>query len=197
MSNAQGLDVSSWQNAFDWRGHPGLDFAAAKAYEAGSGEDPQFARNWDDMWSAFGGRLVRIGYCFGHPGDSPVTQADVFVQLVRDHGLRAGDHFALDLEVLDGQPVPEVTRWARIFSRRVNDLTPGSHCFAYTFADFAAPWGHWPLWEADWNAPAPRVPAPWKTWKLWQSAVRGTDVDQFNGDREEMLNYMLMPPDRR
>ena len=197
MSNARGLDVSSWQGAFDWRGHPDITFAAAKCYEAGAGEDPQFARNWSDMWTTFSGKIPRIAYCFGHPGDSAVTQADVLVQLTRDHGLQAGDHLALDLEVTDGISVPEVVSWARVFSRRVNDLTPGHHCFSYTFADFAAPWGRWPLWVADWDVAGPRVPPPWKRWRLWQSAVRGTDLDQYNGDKAAMLDWMLMPADRR
>ena len=144
-----GIDVSHWQGAFDWRGHPDITFAAASA-QGRRREDPQFART-GRTWTTFSGKMPRIAYCFGHPGDSAVTQADVLVQLTRDHGLQAGDHLALDLEVTDGISVPEVVSWARVFSRRVNDLTPGHRCFSYTFADFTAPWGRVAAVVADWG----------------------------------------------
>lgn len=197
MSNAQGLDVSKWQGTFDWRGHPDISFAAAKCYEAGAGEDPMFAANWKDMWTTFGGKLVRLAYLFGHPGDSMAAQADTFVQLVRDHGLMEGDHFALDLEVTDGQSAADVVKFARQFSARVNKAALRHRCFGYTFADFEAPWGTWPLWVADWGVAAPTVPRPWTRYWIWQRSGTGLDLDQWNGDKEQMLNFCRMPADRR
>lgn len=196
MSNAQGLDVSTWQGAFDWRGHPLISFAGAKACEHNV-TDPQFARNWADMKDSFGNKLVRIAYCFAHPGEAMAPQADTLVQLVRDHGLQQGDHFALDLEVTDGCKPAEVVAFAREFSHRVNKAAPAHRCFGYTFTDFAAPWGLWPAWIADYGTTTARVPPPWTTWWLWQFRGSPLDLDQFNGDKERLLNFARMPGDRR
>lgn len=200
MSSAQGLDVSAWQNAFDWRGHEGIDFAAAKCYEAGAGEDPQFAANWRDMWTTFGGKLVRVAYLYAHPGASMAAQADTFVQLVRDHGLQAGDHFMMDLEVTDGCSPDQVNAFARQFSHRVNAQAPQHRCLSYTYPGFCVNgigWGYWQLWIADYDVARPAVPAPWTTWAFWQKSARGVDLDEFNGDKEALLSFALMPPDRR
>lgn len=197
MSNARGLDVSVWNGAFPWRGYPGIDFAAAKAYEAGAGEDPMFSANWSDMWTAFGGKLVRIAYGFGHPGAAVAPQATTLVQLVRDHGLQLGDHFMLDLEVTDGVPPGDVVRWAREFSHLVNRQAPEHRCLGYTFPDFAAPWGTWPLFIANTGVSQPAVPPPWTRWWFWQFSQRGLDLDEFCSDKEALLNFMRMPADRR
>ena len=197
MSNAQGVDVSRWQGNFDWRGHPDIAFAGAKCYEAGAGEDPMFAANWHDMWTTFGGRVVRIAYCFFHPGDSVAAQATTFVQLTRDHGLQLGDHFACDGEVTDGLPAPQVKAACRAFSHLVNKAAPEHRCIAYTFRDFGAPWGTWPLWLASPGDMNPAVPAPWKRWWFLQYSQTGLDLDEFAGDRERLLGFARMPADRR
>jgi lysozyme len=197
MSNAQGLDVSVWNGSFDWRGHPDISFAAAKCYEAGAGEDPMFAANWSDAWTTFGGKIVRISYGFGHPGDSVTAQATTLVQLTRDHGLQLGDHFCLDLEVTDGVAPAEVVQWARAYSHLVNKLAPEHRCFGYTFSDFAAPWGTWPLFIANTGVSEPKVPLPWTRWWVWQYSQRGLDLDVFAGNKEELLAFCRMPSDRR
>ena len=197
MTSAQGLDVSRWNGNFDWRGHPDIAFAAAKCYEAGAGEDPMFAANWSDMWTTFSGRVVRIAYIYAHPGDSMAAQADTFVQLTRDHGLQLGDHFALDLEVTDGRPAAEVKAFARAFSHRVNVAAPEHRCIGYTFRDFGAPWGTWPLWVAETGVSEPSVPPPWKRWFFWQWSQAGLDLDVFNGGRDRLNDFARMPADRR
>lgn len=203
MTNARGLDVSDWQGSFDWRGHPDINFAAAKAYEAGVGEDPQFAANWSDMWTTFGGKIPRIAYCYGHPADSVSAQATTLVQLVRDHRLMLGDHFALDMEAgpgestPDGLPAAEVARWSAEFSHLVNKAALLHRCFGYCSADVTWGWGLWPAWTADWGVSTPRVAAPWKTWHIWQVSGTGTDLDQWNGDKAQMLDFCRMPTDRR
>jgi GH25 family lysozyme M1 (1,4-beta-N-acetylmuramidase) len=197
MTNAQGLDVSRWQGSFDWRGHPGISFAGAKAYEAGAGEDPEFAANWRDMWQAFGGKLARISYAFFHPADSVAAQAATLVQLTRDHGLQLGDHFACDGEVTDGLPADEVVRACREFSHLVNKAAPEHRCLAYTFRDFPAPWGTWPLWLAAPGTTDPVVPAPWKRWWIVQYQQTGLDLDEFCGPEDALLSFMRMPADRR
>jgi lysozyme len=197
MSNAQGLDVSKWQGSFDWRGHPDIAFAGAKCYEAGAGEDPAFAANWSDMRTTFDNKLVRIAYCYAHPGYSMAAQADTLVELVKDHGLQAGDHFALDLEVTGDLADTEVVSFARQFSHRVNVAAPEHRCLGYTFSDFPAPWGTWPLWIANYDVAAPKVPAPWDRWWFWQKSANGLDLDEFCGDRERLNEFCRMPEDRR
>ena len=32
---------------------------------------------------------------------------------------------------------------------------------------------------------------------MWQTSGTGTDLDQYNGGKAEMLDWMLMPADRR
>jgi lysozyme len=200
MSDAQGLDVSRYQGDFDWRGHPDISFAAAKCYEAGAGEDKQFADNWADMWTTFGGKLVRFAYVYAHPDYSPVIQAETFVQLTRDHGLQLGDHFIMDLETAEGCRPEQVNKWARVFSRRVNDLAPDHRCLSYTNPGFCVNgigWGDWPLFIADYGVAEPAVPAPWKAWRFWQKSASGLDLDVFAGDREALLTFARMPADRR
>ena len=73
MANAQGIDVSSFQGAFDWAAEKGsISFALAKATEGATITDPEFARNWQQM-KATG--LVRGAYCFGHPKNGATTDA--------------------------------------------------------------------------------------------------------------------------
>lgn len=202
MTNAQGLDVSRWNGAFDWRGHPSIAFAAAKASEH-TAADPDFAANWADMKTTFDNKIVRIAYCYAHPGDAMAPQADYLVQLVKDHGLQPGDHFALDMEAGQGQAtpdnvaVPEVRAWARAFSRRVNVAAPEHRCFGYCSADAGWGWGLWPAWTADWGVSSPRVASPWTRWWIWQKSADGTDLDEFAGDRGKLLDFCRMPGDRR
>ena len=202
MTNATGIDVSKWQGDFDWNAHPGLAFAGVKATEGTGYNDPEFPDNWNDMWSVYNHKLVRIAYCFAHPGEDMHLQADTLVTYVRDHGLADGDHFALDLEVNDGLDPAEVARFGGAFSARVNKLAPGHRCLSYTFLSFAAEGncagqGPWRLWLADYGVAAPTVPAPWKRWWFWQKSGTGLDLDVFNGDRAALNEFARMPADRR
>lgn len=200
MSNAQGLDVSRYQGDFNWRGHAEITFAAAKCYEAGAGEDPQFAANWQDMWATFDGKLVRHSYAYVHPGESMASQADTLVQLTRDHGLKIGDHFMMDMETADGCTPAQVNTFARQFSRRVNDKAPEHRCISYTYPGFCADgigWGYWQLWIADYGVAEPAVPAPWTAWRYWQKSANGLDLDEFAGDKAALLDFAGMPADRR
>jgi lysozyme len=201
--NATGIDVSNFQGAgFDWHDYPHISFAGVKATEGTTFSDPDFARNWQQMWDVYDGRLVRIAYCFAHPAEDMAAQADMLVGHAREHGLKDGDHFAIDLETTDGLPPAEVARFGAEFSARVNKVAPGHRCLAYTFLDFAqlgncADQGPWRLWLADYDVAVPTVPAPWKRWSFWQSGGSGLDVDQFNGDRVALLDFARMPADRR
>ena len=202
MPNATGIDVSNHQGEFDWHAHPHISFAGVKATEGTGFSDPDFPRNWQQMREVYSNKLVRIAYCFAHPGEDMHAQADTLVAHVREHGLQDGDHFAIDLEVNDGLPPAEVARFGAAFSARVNRLAPGHRCLSYTFVSFAeagncARQGPWRLWIADYGVAAPKVPPPWQRWHIWQSSGSGLDYDVFNGTREQLLDFARMPHDRR
>jgi lysozyme len=96
MSNAVGEDRSSFQSVASWGSNA---FAFCKATEGLNWQDPTFARNWSN---AAAERKVRGAYHFFHPADSPGGQAQFFMSVVKEHGLRAGDVLIADVEISAG-----------------------------------------------------------------------------------------------
>lgn len=176
----RGVDVSNWQGVFDWPAYK-LAFGFAKATEATSFVDVQFARNWQ-MMHARG--LVRGAYHFGHPGNNPVTEARHFLSTVRAHGLHDGDLLSLDLETADDQSAAHVAAWARSWCSYVADQT-GRKPIVYTFISFArggqcAGLGSYPLWIAapSYDAGRPPMPlGPWASWAVHQYSDSPVDKD--------------------
>lgn len=217
MSNATGIDVSDNNGQFDWSAYPDIAFAAAKVGEGphdGEGFffDPTFASNWHAMRQLYGNRLVRFAYWFGHPSGDPVEQADALTSIAREHGLQLGDGFWLDLEPYpglatpDGMPAAEVASWARRFCARVNRNAPRLRCMTYCSpgtaeAGCCAGMDRWRLVVANYGVDRPTVPAPWKTWHIWQenpgTPEQPVDHDVYNGPREQLLDFVRMPADRR
>jgi lysozyme len=198
VANAQGIDVSSFQGAFDWQAKKGtISFGFAKATEGNTVTDPQFARNWQQI-KAMG--IVRGAYCFGHPSDGAATNAAHFLSVVRAQGLEAGDLLALDLEVSDGLAPAQVAAFGRNWCAEVKAAT-GHTPIVYTYVDFAlegncAGLGGYPLWIADPNHPAghPTVPAPWTKWEFQQYATSTVDEDVFNGTTAELRQFANPAP---
>ena len=134
MANAQGIDVSSFQGAFDWAAKKGLiSFGFAKATEGTTITDPEFARNWQQI-KAMG--FVRGAYHFGHPSDGAAASAQAFLAEVRAQGLERGDMLALDLETTDGLGPAQVAAFARNWCAEVKAAT-GRTPIVYTFISFA------------------------------------------------------------
>ena len=134
MANAQGIDVSSYQGAFDWAAEKGsISFAFAKATEGSTITDPEFARNWQQI-KAIG--IVRGAYHFAHPKDGAATDARAFLAVVRAQGLASGDMLALDLETTDGLAPAQVAAYARNWCAEVAAAT-GRKPIVYTFISFA------------------------------------------------------------
>jgi lysozyme len=193
VADAQGIDVSSFQGAFDWQAVKGtIAFAFAKATEGSTITDPQFARNWQQM-KAIG--LVRGAYHFGHPKNGAAADAGAFLSAVRAQGLEPGDLLALDLETTDGLGPAQVAEYGRNWCSKVADAT-GRKPIVYTFIDFARAGncvglGGYPLWIADPSSPAshPTVPLPWTTWHFHQYATTLVDRDVFNGDTAALKKF--------
>ena len=198
MADAQGIDVSSFQGAFDWQAEKGrISFAFAKATEGSTITDPEFARNWQQM-KAIG--LVRGAYHFGHPKNGAAADAAAFLSAVRAQGLEPGDLLALDLETTDGLGPAQVAEYGRNWCSKVEAAT-GRKPIVYTFIDFAragncAGLGGYPLWIADPSAPAghPTVPGPWTTWAFHQYATTTVDRDVFNGDTAALKKFANPAP---
>lgn len=198
MANAQGIDVSSFQGAFDWAAEKGsISFAFAKATEGVTITDPQFARNWRQI-KAMG--FVRGAYHFAHPADGATASAKAFLAAVRAQGLDRGDMLALDLETTDGLAPAQVAAFGRNWCAEVAAAT-GRQPIVYTFISFAqegncAGLGGRPLWIADPSSPAghPRVPSPWTTWHFHQYATTLVDRDEFHGDTAALKKFAKPAP---
>ena len=193
MANAQGIDVSSFQGAFDWAAEKGsISFAFAKATEGVTITDPEFARNWQQI-KAMG--FVRGAYHFAHPSDGAKASAQAFLAAVRARGLNRDDMLALDLETTDGLAPAQVAAFGRNWCAEVTAST-GRKPIVYTFISFAqegncAGLGGYPLWIADPSSPAghPRVPQPWTTWHFHQYSTNIVDRDEFNGDTAALKKF--------
>lgn len=214
MALARGFDISENNGEFDFGAHPGMDFGFFKATEVGSRGthfDSQFARNMQASAEQYGKGFVRHAYGFAHPGEAVQPQVEALVSVAKDHGLEAGDHLMMDLEVTDGLSAAEVGRFGVAFCHLANKLAPGHRCIDYTFVSFAQEGncaGQWPwrLFIANWDVKSPTVPAPWSehglSWKYWQFAAGSADgkvpdLDVFNGDRAQLLDFCRMPASRR
>lgn len=214
MAFARGIDVSNHNGQFNWAAYPSIDFAFMKAVEITPGGmyyDTEFPRNMAVTAEQYHRKLVRHPYGFAHPAEAVKPQADALVGYSKDHGMLPGDHFMMDLEVTDGLPAAEVSKFGVAFCHAVNKAAPGHRCIDYTFLAFAEAGncaGQWPwrLYIADWDVKTPTVPQPWAgrglAWKYWQFAQGSADgskpdLDVFNGDRAALLDFCRMPADRR
>ena len=203
MADAEGIDLSSFQPSFDWAAEKGrISFAFIKATEGTTIRDPDFATNWQQA-KALG--IVRGAYHFAHPSNGAAAESQAFLDVVRAHGLTAGDLLALDLETSDGLSPARVAEYAGNWCADVHKAT-GHTPIVYTFLAFAqqgncAGLGRYPLWIAEPSAPAgrPVVPEPWSTWKFHQYGTTrvGTntvDVNVFNGDTAALKAFANPAP---
>lgn len=203
MADAEGIDLSSYQPSFDWSAEKGrISFAFIKATEGTTIRDPEFAANWQQA-KALG--IVRGAYHFAHPSNGAATESQAFLDVVRAHGLNAGDLLALDLETSDNLSPARVSEYARNWCADVTRAT-GHTPIVYTFLSFAqqgncAGLGHYPLWIAEPSAPAgrPVVPQPWSTWAFHQYGTarvgaNTVDVNVFHGDNAALKAFANPAP---
>ena len=208
LTTVQGIDVSRWQGAFDWKAHAGkIGFGMAKATEGLDFTDPEFGNNWNGMWE-LGRMMPRFAYHFLHAAENPAAQAERLVATVKPHGLLPGDNFVLDVEATDSgtglndeEARAVVAQRSKIFLQRVNALAPGHRVLVYTGVSFAqegncAGLDPWYLWVADYGVSVPKVPAPWHQWTFWQWSGNPLDLDRFNGTTAALAAFARMPDKR-
>ena len=149
---------------------PNVDFAAARHQGAvavylkvteGTGfVDPYYQENYKRAKAA---GLKVGGYHFGHPANSPTSEADFFLSHLR---LEPGDLLpCLDLEVSDSKGAAGVHAFASAFVRRVCARTgawPVRYGGSYFFKANAVDTLPGPAWIASYGAP------PIGRWDAWQ-----------------------------
>jgi GH25 family lysozyme M1 (1,4-beta-N-acetylmuramidase) len=198
----EGLDVSHWQNAIDWRAvaSAGKSFSYIKA-----SEDVDFV---DDMYTTnragANAAGLKIGaYHFAQPDASPgdgAAEADHFVDTANP---AQGDLLpVLDLERSGGLSQAALTDWVRGWLDRVEERV-GVRAVIYCSPNFwknymgDTTWfannGYEVLWVAHWTTAAgPTVPGgAWGAngWTFWQYTSNGVvpgiagrvDLNRFNG----------------
>jgi len=210
VTAVQGIDVSKWQGAFDWKAQAGrISFGMAKATEGTGETDPEFGNNWDAMWWLQADhRLPRYAYGFFHASEDPAAQAARLVATAKAHGLLPGDNFVLDFEETvsgsgenDGIPAARCAPLAVACLRTVNELAPGHRVLPYMNPAWAraggsAGMGSWHPWLADYGVSRPDVPEPWAGWTHWQWSGNPLDLDRFNGTLAHLLAFTRMPDSR-
>jgi lysozyme len=195
-----GIDVSRWQGTITWRSvkGAGVHFTIAKATEAQSWVDPQYARN-RRLADARG--LLFGAYHFAQPDRSTndaIREADHFVRtaaLLPRHLVPV-----LDLEVHNGLGPKALVNWTKTWLKRVESRL-GVKPMIYTSPSFwkdrlgNSRWfadNGYRLWIAHWRAKNPTVPAAnWggRGWTIWQVSDCGSvpgikgcvDIDLYRG----------------
>lgn len=194
-SEIDGIDVSHWQGAIDWRAvrGGGVDFAFIKATEGATYADPEFARNWAGAGDA---GVMRGAYHYFRPNVDAAKQAENFLRVARigPNDLPA----VLDVETSDGVAGDALLRAVRVWLDAVERAT-GKRPIVYTYPDFwnryaAGSPGDYPLWIAAYSRAQPQLPIGWSSWTFWQYTSTGRvpgidgDVDQnrFNGGSSQL-----------
>lgn len=202
---AQGIDVSKWQQQVDWAvvRSAGISFAFAKASEV-TFTDPTFTRNWQGMRDA---GVLRGAYQFFRPAQDPVKQADYFARLLEaDPGELPP---VLDVEGNDG--LGNAALIQKVFAALTRiEQNLGRKPLIYTRAGFWNPFlwdkpGHYPDWAPNYSlwvahytaAPQPLLPKSWTRWDFWQytetgkvNGIKGNvDRNRFNGTEGELMDW--------
>ena len=199
--SVQGIDVSRFQGAVDWRkvNGAGKIFGFAKATQGVSYVDPTFAKNWSAMADA---GMIRGAYHFYSAASPASAQAKNFINAIGS--LDVGDlPPVIDLEDRSGivqnqVPVARLRQGVHDWIDAVQDalgLTP----IIYTDPSFwkqymSDEFGEYPLWIANYNVAQPTVPSTWEDYAFWQysqtgkvSGVAGNvDLNVFNGTQDDL-----------
>jgi hypothetical protein len=211
MTNAQGVDISVWQDQnstpqmFDpWKARgKGASFAGIKISQA-NWADPDYALNWAHCK----GILYRMPYHFLTWDVSPFKQAEVFWSLIER------DTFALlpltcDFEWWKVTPANAMDKLYS-FTYRLKQLADPLPQAIYTAKVFWQPngsiadyWKQFHLWLCDIEG-AVQVPKPWETWTFhqytfklpgpeWGAESLDLDGDYYNGTLEQMMARFHLP----
>lgn len=182
-SEIHGIDVSHYQGDIDWAKvkAAGIVFAYAKATDGDTYTDPKFHANWQGM---LGAGVLRGAYHFFQTNDDPATQANHFVEAI---GALGADDLppVVDLEVSNGvYGGNSIAANLQIWLDTVESAT-GRTPMIYTNSGFwnktvSGDFSRYPLWVAEYDVSAPKIPAGWSGWNLWQYSQSGV-VDGVTG----------------
>lgn len=186
-----GIDVSYYQGTIAWKRvkRTGVQFAFVRAYDGSDTFDTKFVANWTGAAAA---GVLRSAYQYFRPDESPVDQADAFLQVMRTYG--PGElPPVLDIETTGGMTLDAVAKNANIWMDRVRREV-GVEPIVYTNYGMwrdrpATEIGAQPLWLAHYTTSCPQVPGPWVRWAFWQYTDGGrisgidheVDLDVFDG----------------
>jgi lysozyme len=202
----QGLDVSHYNGAIDWRQVAAAPsrpaFAYAKATEGCANTDPSFAANRAGIRA---NNMLCGAYHMFHPDQPALEQARHFLAVVGEAG---GDLAPmLDVETL-GKGMTQAG-YAQAVAAWLDAVGGQLQCepLIYTSASFwnaslgsFAAFAAHPLWIAEYTArPAPVLPAGAATYTLWQYSASGriagiagnVDLDRFNGGMAQLQALRL------
>jgi lysozyme len=194
-----GIDVSSHQGVIDWNAvaNAGIDFGIARISD-GLLADSSFQSNYQGIAAA---GLVRGGYQFFEPNQSPVAQATL--ALADIGALGAGDlPPTLDVEVSGGRSPTELRAEIEQWVATVRTAT-GRDPLIYTGPGFwngsvgGAAVPHVSLWVANLGVSCPLLPNGFSTTQFWQFADNGSvagvpgvvDRDSFYGSPAQLRTF--------
>ncbi|MGW0207908.1 lysozyme [Streptomyces sp. NPDC003233] len=204
-SQAEGVDVASYEGAVDWPTlwSDGTTWAYTKATEGSSYTNPDFAQQYDGPYSV---GMVRGAYHFATPDSSGgATQADYFLA----HGGGWSDDGktlpgALDIEWNPygddcyGKSKSQMVGWIRDFLNRYKSRT-GRNAVIYTATNWwtectgdYSGFGDNPLWIARYASSAGTLPSGWSSYTMWQYTSSGKTVgdhDRFNGSTDRLKSF--------
>ncbi|HEV3059727.1 MAG TPA: glycoside hydrolase family 25 protein [Vicinamibacterales bacterium] len=205
--NAQGFDVSHYQQSVDWQRayDSGMRLVGIKSTQGNTFVDPKFSDH------RAGSRTVpfilRFFYHFAVPGIDPAAQADHMLDVCGS--LLQSENLCLDFEARDKdtqRPTLDVNFATAFFSRLLGNASQIKKPFLYVSTEYWGELGN-PLWPLASDvdlilkryAPTPGAPpAPWSTHTIWQKSQTGTvpgivgkvDLDEFNGDEDALTAYV-------
>jgi len=171
----QGIDVSHHNGTVDWAevAKAGVEFSFVKASEGVDAADPMFASHWQALGQQ---GIARGAYHFFVTEDDPKAQADFFLSL---YNPQEGDLLpAIDIEVLGKGTGSDGPERLRAFLELIEKAV-GADPIIYTSARFwdtemardpklLAVIADSPLWIAQYEVDAPRIPDGWDRWTIWQ-----------------------------
>lgn len=206
MTNAHGVDISSYQ------GSPDLDMMAAKAsfvimrHSIGALNDKQFQRNW----AGLEGKTLRGMYYVPHPNTSGTTAKAKLREMME---YKADFPIVLDIEI-SGVYIDAVYGLAGYIYQKT-----GKYPMIYTSPGFwGSLWGYankthedffkkCPLWVANYKVSKPGLVQPWgNNWTIWQYGInankddveayglrywesKAIDENWFNGDLMDLYKF--------
>lgn len=212
MATVPGIDVSYWQAGIDWSKvkATGQRFAFVKTTEGEGYSDPTFEVNWAGAKEA---GLLRGAYCFFHPNQDALKQADRFLGVLQAADDAGELPCVLDLEVTDGVAKDKIIAKAKVWLDSVEQragrkpiIYSGVSFLETSFTDsgggvpaWAQDYALWLGWFPKHYTPGmtPMMPRGWPKWTFWQyhdkASIAGIDtavnLDVFNGTVEELYHF--------